>query len=200
MTRLFYIWAFGHLHYFDAYAWHLYISSYITLMFISDHFNFSNSSFALETIYSIFFLKDDIEYSRLWCNVLKRKKSVALLKIEVLHVALFWPLLVQLWLLLICQGYQNSSHHFNSLCCLIIDERLNTCLCFGPLTYFWILFWSHNYKVFQFGPINLMSFTILVLSVRFFTKSVNSFHVSFKIGDQQLDLKIRCIPSTNNIW
>ena len=39
--------------------------------------------------------------------------------------------------------------------------------CFGILTYFWFLFWFLNYKVSQFGPINLLSLPLLVLSVSF---------------------------------
>jgi len=65
--------------------------------------------------------------------------------------------------------------------------RLNTS--FSLLTYFWISLWSLNYKVFQFGPINLLPFTILVISVSIFQNLLTSFHMSVKIGDQRLNLK-----------
>jgi len=42
----------------------------------------------------------------------------------------------------------------------------------------------------QFGPINLLLFTILVLSVSFFLQKQQTLvHVSFKINDQGFDLK-----------
>ena len=52
----------------------------------------------------------------------------------------------------------------------------------------------------QFGPINLLPFTILVLSVSILQNLLTLFHVSFKIGDQRLDLKdTHEIPWTANI-
>jgi len=65
--------------------------------------------------------------------------------------------------------------------------RLNTS--FGPLTYFSFSIRSLNYKVSQFGLINLMPFTILVLSVSILQNLLTPSHMSFKIGDQRLDLK-----------
>ena len=62
----------------------------------------------------------------------------------------------------------------------IIVFRLNTC--FGPLTYFWISFWSLNFKLSQFGPISISPFTKVVPSISFLSKNINFGLVSFHVG------------------
>ena len=51
-----------------------------------------------------------------------------------------------------------------------IKFRLNTS--FDLLTYFWFSFWSLNYKMSQIGPLCLLPFTVLVLSVSFFMSNI----------------------------
>jgi len=80
-----------------------------------------------------------------------------------------------------------EKYFFYEILVLIKSKRLN--ISFGPLTYFSFSIWSLNSKVSQFGPINLMSFTILVLPVSILQNLLTPFHMSFKIGDQRLDLK-----------
>jgi hypothetical protein len=81
----------------------------------------------------------------------------------------------------------------------IVKNRLNTW--FGPLTYFLFSIWSPNYKVSQFGPINLTPFTIMVIFVSILQNLLTSFDVSFKIDDQRLNLKSTySIPCTRNLW
>jgi len=47
------------------------------------------------------------------------------------------------------------------------DKKKRLTTYFDPLTYFWFLFWSPNYKVSQFSLISLPPFTNVVLSVSF---------------------------------
>jgi hypothetical protein len=79
------------------------------------------------------------------------------------------------WYKVIWREWNNTHGH------AYLFNWLNTS--FSPLTYFLLSIWSPNYKMSQFDPINLLSFTILILS-----KSWNCERDSTAMESQQPQL------------